>query len=302
MTIRFTPRKKTNEGEIGDLLQFYMRHQYQLEVSSVVIRFLFEDLPADEPFIHELCSRVMEEVRPKTLTILVPSRLLSYLDPFHPPNQYPTYGDDWAFDMPFHILHLLNRQTRSHISDHKLWEQPWSTLTLNEGSSLKVYSTYEYYLKRPPSIFSVQSFCEGVMRYAWSSTVQTFEYVAIFPTAYHIEYCFKYLKYLHNLRTITTRLTPHETSSILSDTKRIGKCQFADLWMELRSSYEVITRFVQDMGKDHSLREFRPVDCDQANMAGMIRPIITDGLQDWKSMGNYWSRLARSTDLGHVFP
>ena len=100
------------------------------------------------------------------------------------------------------------------------------------------------------------------------------------------------LKELHNLQTFTTRLTPHETSSILSDPDRIGKCQLADLWMELEESYAMVANFVQFMGENHSLEEFRPLDCIQPTILEILHPVFSKSMRGWEETSDStWSRI-----------
>lgn len=65
--------------------------------------------------------------------------------------------------------------------------RPWTALLLNEGSSTRVYKTYEYYHRRPPSMLGALL---GAEEYPNDeplipSTIRDLSYVGIFPLSTH---------------------------------------------------------------------------------------------------------------------
>ena len=301
--ITIKPEDISDEGNVEAFIQF-LSENHPLRVSNVVIRFLLDTAPVDsrllqDGYIEKLCSKLNNAIGPKSLTVLFPSALHSLL--FSGQYGMAARDDGWAFDMPFHIIHLSLPHLRTDLRKGSLWDQPWSDVTLNEGSSTKVYSTYEYYTKQTPSIFRLRCFHSCVLPDLWSSTVRTFSYVAIFPMSGHIKGIFKRLKCLHNLQSLTTRLLPHDSSSILSDPARVGRCNLSDLWMEFEESYMMIATFVQSMGEDHKLVQFRPLDYAQPNILKMIDPILGSHIQNWECYGVTWTK-TRASYPGKVLP
>lgn len=65
--------------------------------------------------------------------------------------------------------------------------RPWDALLLNEGSSTRVYKTYEYFHKRPPSMLGALLGAEEFPNDEplVSPTIRNFSYVAIFPLSTH---------------------------------------------------------------------------------------------------------------------
>ena len=288
-TVRFRSRRDYHKAETQSTLQALeaakrLSGSDHVSVTSIIVRILEPDSPSDtesspEGFIQKLCSTLVYEINPKYLTIIFPSQLFPFLSSSGQCGMINAY-DGWAFDMPLHVLHLSCQQPYSRSEADSLWDKPWSTITLNEGSSLKAYSTYDFYTKQNPSIFLDQQFCKNVIKNMWSVTVREFEYVAVFPLAIHLKRILVQLKFLTNLRILSTRLAPHENSSILLDMARVGKAQFRDLWLGLEENYASIIAYVQLMRQKHHLRMFKALDCVHSHICESLYPTMKQHLQD----------------------
>lgn len=185
---------------------------------------------------------------------------------------------DWAFeDMGFHILELgidvagcqspplsgdasstsipSKSTTLSYVPEEYpgvaassiLKIRPWSHLSLNEGSFLRAYGTYEYFERGPPSlIYSIKD-CLSSNRRAWRphsesgmdlSALKSFAYTAILPFANHCDFR-QLLPYINEL---DIKLAPDPTSGILQDKDRVGKAELGDCWSEYFDAYRAITK------------------------------------------------------------
>lgn len=118
----------------------------------------------------------------------------------------------------------------------------WTHLTLNEGSFLKAYGTYEYFERGPPSlVYSIkhclaptQSHRMADVRHAYiPRSIRSFTYIAIFPFANHADFVLM----LPFLEEVDLQFAPEPSSSILDDKSRIGKAELSDCWQEMFSSY-----------------------------------------------------------------
>ncbi len=91
-------------------------------------------------------------------------------------------------------------QTLFHATCSKM--RPWTALLLNEGSSTRVYQTYEFFHKRPPSILGAllgsEEFPNDIP--LLPLTIKSLGYVAIFPLSSHFS-------------TLVRFLPPYRTSS-----------------------------------------------------------------------------------------
>ena len=289
-TVLFKSRQNCYQTEIQRTLQaLEAAKQFsgsdKVSVTNVIVRFLEPESPLDteslpEGYIQKVCSRLVYEINPKYLTIIFPSQLFPFFSSSGQ-REMISPDDSWAFDMPLHVLHMSCQQPYSRSDADSLWDKPWSTMTLNEGSSLKAYSTYDFHTKQNPSLFLDQRFCKNVVKNMWSVTVREFEYVAVFPLAIHLKRILTQLKFLTNLRALSTRLAPHENSSILLDMAKVRKAQFRDLWSSLEENYASIIDYVLLMRQKHHLRAFKALDCVHSHVCESLYPMMKQRLQDW---------------------
>lgn len=100
-------------------------------------------------------TSLFQTIEPVDLLIIAPPEALGALTSCH------VYLDDkWSFDCPYQYLRLqqppINRAMVTTPIEPAMLPlfliRPWSTLLLNEGSFLKAYKTYEFWLKQPPSV------------------------------------------------------------------------------------------------------------------------------------------------------
>ncbi|KAK7755751.1 hypothetical protein SLS62_002364 [Diatrype stigma] len=119
----------------------------------------------------------------------------------------------------------------------------WTGLLLNEGSSTKVYRTYEFFLRRPPSMLGALLGCEE-----WPNdaplvppSVVDLSYVAIFPLSAQVRML---LEHLPRIDRLFVQLGPASASSrrLLEDPAEMRHVDPADLWMERDSAYSYLIR------------------------------------------------------------
>lgn len=125
--------------------------------------------------------------------------------------------------------------------------RPWTSILLNEGSSTRVYKTYEFFLKRPPSILGSLLGCEEFPNDEplVPPSVRSFSYVAIFPLSSHFNSLVTHLPQLDNLYL---QLVPR--NDILDNKEEMAHIQVSDLWMERNTCYSLVMRalFGAEMG------------------------------------------------------
>ena len=204
--------------------------------------------------------RILNEIRPTTFRVSCNPSAASYLA------QVPIdVTDSWAFKMPLHYLELRQepcfaQQTIFYDFPYNdipsiIGAKPWSSIKVNEGSSLAAYNTYEYFLKKPPSLFShIQTALNvipvgaspRVLRnvlhtpiavttiHATLETLSEFSFVAIFPFYNHVDQVLKCIRRMKNLKTLSIRLCPDPSSTVFDDEIRAAKGHFDinDPWNE----------------------------------------------------------------------
>lgn len=114
--------------------------------------------------------------------------------------------------------------------------RPWTSVLLNEGSSIRAYHTYEYFLRQPPSMLSALL---GTGEYPNNvallpPTITDFNYIAVFPLASHVQSLFADLPKIERL---FIQLTPRPSNQVLQDKNAMRNIDMADLWMERNTAY-----------------------------------------------------------------
>ncbi|KAI1631302.1 hypothetical protein F4809DRAFT_632960 [Biscogniauxia mediterranea] len=267
--------------------------------------------PADLEWLWDQIFSVIDPLRftiiarPTTLAALL-SRMLFLVDA-------------WSFDIPYHILSLArtkrdapgnvlpNEQSKTVESSASLSSaaipyaarprkppacplftiRPWTSLLLNEGSSIKVYRTYEFFLRRPPSILGALLGCEEHPNDTplIPPSVVDFNYIAIFPLASHFEML---LQNLPKVERLFVQLTPKSGNNILEDEGEMKQIDPGDLWMERNTSYSFLMReltFMPDpQGNWATLRVFESGDAaDKEAWEMAVQVLVSSGIRGWKA-------------------
>ncbi|RYP45850.1 hypothetical protein DL768_007846 [Monosporascus sp. mg162] len=128
--------------------------------------------------------------------------------------------------------------------------RPWTELLLNEGSSTRAYKTYEFFLRRPPSLLGALLGCEEESRNDGNAppplipqTVSDLSYVAVFPLSSHVEATLAPHLPPHVVH-LFVRLTPTPKSRLFLEENgdEMRRVDPADLWMERNAAYQSLMR------------------------------------------------------------
>lgn len=139
--------------------------------------------------------------------------------------------------------------------------RPWTSLLLNEGSSTRVYKTYEYFHKRPPSLLGALLGAEEAPNDAAlvPATVRALSYVGIFPLSSHVA---TLVRHLPRVERLFVQLVPR--SDILQDRRETAHLDLDDLWAERNTSYgKIVPKLFDDSdaaGNWRHLQEFESGD------------------------------------------
>lgn len=223
--------------------------------------------PSDLEWLWDQLFSVIDPLR---FTIIAPPTTLAGLL-----NRMLFLDDAWSFDIPYHVLSLArpSRETKhgaqsdfdpglSTLPPHSPLEtsspharssypsggavpappcplfthRPWTSILLNEGSAIRAYQTYEFFLRQPPSMLSALL---GIGEYPNNQpllppTIVDFNYIAIFPLASHVHQLFQHLPRVDRL---FVQLTPRPGNEVLQDHAAMRKIDRGDLWMERNTAY-----------------------------------------------------------------
>ncbi|KAL2158259.1 hypothetical protein VTH06DRAFT_4580 [Thermothelomyces fergusii] len=125
---------------------------------------------------------------------------------------------------------------RDHVRTELFTIRPWTHLLLNENSSIRVYRTYHFFDRRPPSILGSLLGCEEVPLNVMMvpRTVTSLSYIAIFPVATHFRLLVDRLPCIDSLYL---QLVPR--NNILLDEREMDHVNASDLWLERNSCYQL---------------------------------------------------------------
>ncbi|OLN86455.1 hypothetical protein CCHL11_06338 [Colletotrichum chlorophyti] len=161
--------------------------------------------------------------------------------------------------------------------------RPWQALLLNEGSSTRVYKTYEFYLKRPPSILGALLGAEEFPNDEplVPPTVRDFSYVAIFPLSTHFN---TLIMNIPRLDRLFVQLVPR--NDILQDADEMRNIEISDLWMERNTAYSMLFRELFDPDPDSpwlELKTFESGDAaDREAWEMAVQFVQFSGVQGWR--------------------
>ncbi|KAI4182929.1 MAG: hypothetical protein LQ346_006443 [Caloplaca aetnensis] len=236
-------------------------------------------------FRFKLLAFALGEINPERLTIIAAAAVLGKIGQLHVDEH-----DTWAFGKKIHVLSL--RQPREvagpsastrRIStgpgpcDCLYGLRPWTGTTINEGSCLAAYSTYEYYHKMTPSIIRGGGLPRPLFleKQKLLPHVTNFEYVAICPLPNHMYDLSHLLRCLPSLVSLVTQFTPagNAPRDILEDKEALGKANISDFWMESTQAYEMLAKDLMIWSGQGNFRQWRSTD-DRIEFDEIVGPIL----------------------------
>ncbi|KAI9715341.1 MAG: hypothetical protein M1812_005986 [Candelaria pacifica] len=258
-----------------------------------------EDPLEEFPYTARLCVRLLwrfsfPSLGTPSITMVAPPRSLAFLA-----GSKFRSRDDWAFDMPFHSIRFerepassVDAMPQTHEGLSKLINaQPWTSLSLNEGSFIKAYSTYEYFVKTPASI--LDNIPKRLEEHDIRSTLTSLTYTAIFPFSNHVNRVLRLAKACPRLEYLRMQLAPCVKNKILEDKDKVGKADIADMWMEMDSAYKLTARAIINMGKEASLKRYQSLDYAIKGLRDTLHTnmMSADKLWGWRFYGDgLWVR------------
>lgn len=278
-------------------LEFLEKYSLKHIVKSVVLNIDSTDSASETVACWK---RILDLVNPEDLIIVATPNQLADLAGC-------TLEDTqaWAFDIPLQIIQF--RQPSPRISDPDFSPgssifnaRPWSQIRFNEGTSLAAYSNYEYYLLRVPSFMDhwgsvdpLQNIPKFPFPVEAIHRLTSFHYTAIFPFYNHTNTVLRFIRNMVNLRYISFRLAPQPHSTVLSEEQIRGTINPSDPWMELETSYSLISHSVKYLGTQAKLQAFQTFDLQIEDMTELLFNSLYIVLKKkWKYQGKgMWIKL-----------
>ncbi|KAK2741119.1 hypothetical protein FQN57_005720 [Myotisia sp. PD_48] len=243
-------------------------------------------------------NTLFEVLNPEVVTIVAPPYMIANLAHCSLEDSHK-----WAFEMPLQTMQF--RQSPSSSSsvrlsfhppegDNTLFSsRPWTEILFNEGSSLRAYSNYEYYLLRVPSIMNHWGSVDPLQRTELPypvdaiSRLTSFHYTAVFPFYNHTNLVLKVVRNMTNLRHLSFQLAPTPESDIFQKELQTSTLDPNDPWMELHTSYSLIAHSVRYLGVQGKLVEFLTLDYKLAPLkANVFNTFQLTLMSRWRHEGD----------------
>ncbi|EOA87474.1 hypothetical protein ACJQWK_10132 [Exserohilum turcicum] len=260
-----------------DFCRFVTQYALKHHIRSVVVYTEKECELLHGPSAHGPLTRGVSEIWTQIFAHLEPRRVVVAAPPSTMAGLLDTgllTNDGWAFEMKMHYMELLQAEPpRSEHMDSQCrkWgsslvhQRPWYHVGYNEGSSMAVYSTYEYHLKQSPKVLFLL-----LMRLAKEAqaccNITSFSLTSIFPLVGNTNSVIRALKRIPTVNKIAVQLAPGLENNLLSEGKRRGRAQASDFWLEWRESYEVVASYLGEREFEDG-GEFVSKDCWSKQLA-----------------------------------
>lgn len=199
--------------------------------------------------------------------------------------------DSWAFNMPYQIIRFrqdemaARRRVDLNNLPNLLTARPWTEFSVNEGSSLKAYTTYEYFLRRTPSLMATLHSTKSTEADLMFARLKSFSFTAIFPFYNHVDEILKSVRKMKHLRTLSLMLCPEPQSRVLEDEieDAKGHLDVNDPWNEFDTAYMLVSHTVVALTVEGELHELRIDDVKMEGIRDNLETLISSKLQEWWS-------------------
>ncbi|KAK4164347.1 hypothetical protein QBC43DRAFT_210915 [Cladorrhinum sp. PSN259] len=256
------------------ILKFFMSSNLATYIKSFTMvvhsrlpaMFIDFETPGVQHFSWQRLFKLIDPMRisilatPQVLTRLLPTMLVT--------GRRPT-------DLGAPLYHILSLERDDKVTPgpdnirlqdprwHPLFNiRPWTHLLLNEGSSIRIYRNYEYFLHRPPSILAHLLGAEDPSHLPIiPQTLRSMSYIAIFPLASHFG---TLVDNLPPLDKLSVQIVPQ--NYILWDPVEMDHVTPGDLWMERNSCYgHIMRRMLAKQGPEPGQSNHPPTQSSPAH-------------------------------------
>lgn len=246
---------------------------------------LVADVPGIYNHLHPAWwARLLNEVPATRFSISAPPEVLAELA-----GTSSWSADAWAFDMATQILRFdqTAEVARAKIDydnlPNFLVARPWTAMTFNEGSSLMAYTTYEFFLRRTPSLLAALHFNNSAAGEAMFANLLRFEFIAIFPFYNHVDEILKCIRRMKRLEKLFIKLCPEPDSTVLHDEIVVagGHLDINDPWNECETSWMLISHTVVYLTMHGALQKLHMDDVRVEGVRRTLEASVNARLQEW---------------------
>ena len=238
---------------LAPLLEFVHLFDLASSIESIVVH-----VPALHDGVHPTWYvRLLNEIPVSRLTVGCEPHILEEVLGIQ-----MNLADRWAFHIPYQYLEVrqpsseATRQVFYHSLPGLLGTKGWQSIRIHEGSSLAAYTSYEYFLKQPPSfMLDIRSHLSDVpfdatpelmakdfprlstpitLVQGMLQNLREFSFVAVFPCYNHFADISECIGRMWNLERLFIKLCPEPDSTVLEDAVKAaeGHIDLNDPWNE----------------------------------------------------------------------
>ena len=201
----------------------------------------FADRPVSTRQIQRVLDVALEMLNPIVVTLAVsPTQLATLM------MSECRLTDAWAFQIPFQVLRLQTDERESYVRQtpsHLMQGRPCHQVTFNEGSTVPIYSTYEYFHRQMPSWMIDPLFFRGCL-----CQLTVFEFIAVFPHTnldrLNILSCMTSLR-IFRVQLAPSRPHPNPSQDDIKEAHLIQENN-KDIWMELGAFLEALAERIEN--------------------------------------------------------
>ncbi|EXJ54634.1 hypothetical protein A1O7_09975 [Cladophialophora yegresii CBS 114405] len=277
---------------LSDFLAFLKEHSLAHYVLSVVVH-----VSGHYNHIHPAWwARLLNEVPATRFSVIAPPEVFAELASIH-----SWSNDAWAFDMPVQVLRfdqsLEAARTKIDYDDlpNFLVGRPWECMVYNEGSSLSAYTTYEFFLRRTPSLLTALHFNSSAAGDALFANLLHFDFIAIFPFYNHVDEVLKCIRKMKRLRRLFVKLCPEPGSTAFDDEMEVagGALDVHDPWNECETSWMLIAHTVLFLTVEGELQVLHMDDVKVEGLRRNLETALNDRLHE------RWRYLEQGSGIWH---
>ncbi|KIW62406.1 hypothetical protein PV04_10584 [Phialophora macrospora] len=267
---------------LSDFLAFLKKHSLSHQVSSLVVH-----VSGHYNHIHPAWwARLLNEVPATRFSVVAPPEVFAELASVH-----SWSNDAWAFDMPLQVLRFDQspEAARTKIDYDNLPNflvgRPWERMVYNEGSSLSAYTTYEFFLRRTPSLLTALHFSSSAAGETLFANLLHFDFIAIFPFYNHVDEVLKCIRKMKRLQRLFVKLCPEPGSTAFNDEMEVagGALDVHDPWNECETSWMLIAHTVLFLTVEGELQELQMDDVKIEGLRQNLETALNDRLHErWR--------------------
>ncbi|EHY60735.1 hypothetical protein ABEF92_007023 [Exophiala dermatitidis] len=284
-------------SHLTEFLAFLTSQDLNQHVSSLVA-----DVPGMCRSLHPAWwARLLNEVPATRFSLFGPPEVLAQITGIE-----ALTADAWAFDMACQILQFEQYPDDARVKinyddlPNILVARRWRHLTFNEGSSLLAYTTYEFFLRRTPSLLTALHFANSAEADMLFDNLLSFEYIAIFPFYNHVAEILMCIRKMLKLKRLMIKLCPEPGTTVLQDEieQAGGHLDINDPWNECETSWMLIAHSVVFLTEQGSLAELQMDDVKVEAVRHTLETGLNARLQEWWTYqgegSGLWQRKSRS--------